>query len=99
MIRHVVSWKLAATDAEGKSRAFAEVAEALGTLPSLIPDIKSMQVGRDVDDTEGNWDAVLIVDFATTAGLAGYQVHPEHVKVKAIIGSRTVDRATVDFEL
>lgn len=99
MIRHVVSWKLAATDAEGKSRAFAEIAEALGTLPSLIPEIRSMHVGRDLGDTEGNWDAVLIVDYATAADLASYQVHPEHLKIKAIIGARTVDRATVDFEL
>jgi hypothetical protein len=98
MIRHVVSWKLKAQDDAGKAQAFTEMAEALGALPHLIPEIKSFHIGRDLDATDGNWDVVLMVDYATVAGLATYQAHPEHVKAGAIVRERVTERATVDFE-
>jgi len=99
MIRHIVSMKFTAMDAAARSRAFEEIATALGALPAVIPEIRSLQFGRDLDTAEGNWDAVLIADYASEADLATYQVHPEHVIVKAIIGARTTERVTVDFEL
>ena len=98
MIRHVVSWKLKAQDAEGKAKAFGELAEALGALPHLIPQIKTLHIGRDLDDTDGNWDVVLIVDYANAADLQIYQEHPEHVKVGPIVRERVSERSTVDFE-
>jgi hypothetical protein len=99
MIRHIVSMTFAVEDAAGKSRVFDEIAAALGALLAVIPEIRSLQFGRDLDATEGNWDAVLVADYANAADLAAYQVHPEHVIVKAMIGARTAQRVTVDFEL
>jgi predicted metal-dependent HD superfamily phosphohydrolase len=99
MIRHVVTWKLKAQDAEGKSAAFTEIAQALGTLPALIPTIKSLQVGRDLSESPGNWDIVLIQDYETTADLAAYQVDPKHLAVSAIVATHISERAGVDFEL
>jgi predicted metal-dependent HD superfamily phosphohydrolase len=99
MIRHVVTWKLKAEDAEGKSAAFTEMAEALGALPALLPVIKTFHLGADLGDTDGNWDATLIVDFANAADLEAYQVHPEHKKAAAVTRLHAADRATVDFEL
>jgi len=99
MIRHIVSMRFREADAVGKSRAFDEIATGLGALPAVIPEIRSLQFGRDLDETDGNWDAVLVADYATTADLAAYQVHPRHVAVKAIIVANTVERMTVDFEL
>lgn len=99
MIRHVVTWKLKAEDDEGRSRAFAEIADGLGSLPPLIPEIKSLQIGRDVGGTAANWDVVLIVDYANVDDLEIYQTHPEHLKVVAAIKSHFAGRAAVDFEL
>ena len=99
MIRHVISWKLAAEDAAGKDAAFAELAEGFGALPHLIPEIKSLQLGRDIDETDGNWDVVLIVDYENTDDLEIYQQHPEHKKVAALVKSVTTARSAVDFEL
>jgi len=98
MIKHVISWTLSAEDAAGKSAAFTAIAEGLGGLPHHIPELKSIHVGQDVDETDGNWDVVAIMDFESTAGLAAYQVHPEHQKVAAVIRSHTTGRAVVDFE-
>jgi hypothetical protein len=99
MIRHIVSMTFTAEDAAARSRAFEEIATALGALPAAIPEIRSLQFGRDLDTTPGNWDAVLVADYASAADLAVYQVHPKHVIVKAMIGARTTQRVTVDFEL
>lgn len=99
MIRHVVSWKLKATDAEGKSAAFTAIAEALGSLPHLIPEIRHLTIGQDLAATEGNWDVTLIVDYNTQADLAAYQVHPAHLEAAQVVRANTTDRVTVDFEL
>jgi predicted metal-dependent HD superfamily phosphohydrolase len=98
MIRHIVSWKLAAIDEEAKSAAFTAIAEALGGLPPLIPEIKTLHIARDIDENEANWDVVLVVDYNSTADLAVYQTHPEHLKAAAIVRSHVTERATVDFE-
>ena len=99
MIRHVINWKLAASDPEQRDSDFAELAEGFGSLPPLIPEIKALWIGRDLDETEGNWDVVLIVDYASTADLEIYQRHPEHVRVKDIVRRTTTERSAVDFEL
>jgi hypothetical protein len=99
MIRHVVTWKLKAEDAAGKAAGFAAMAGALGSLPPLVPEIRTLQIGQDIAETEGNWDVVLIVDCATTADLVAYQAHPEHQKAVAIVREHTAARSSVDFEL
>ena len=98
MIKHVIAWTLKAADAEGKSAAFTAIAEGLGSLPHLIPELKTLHVGQDVGETEGNWDVVAIMDFESTAGLAVYQAHPEHQKVATVIRSHTTGRTVVDYE-
>lgn len=99
MIRHIVTWKLKAEDAEGKDAAFAAMAEVFGPLPQQIPAIKALHLGRDLGETAGNWDAVLITDHASAEGLQEYQDHPAHQPVKALTGSLTSERAAIDFEL
>ncbi len=99
MIRHVINWKLAATEPAEKDAAFAELADGFGALPHAIPEIKALWIGKDLDETEGNWDIVLIIDYASTADLEIYQHHPEHVKVKDIVRRLTTERSAVDFEL
>jgi hypothetical protein len=99
MIRHIVTWKLTAGDAAAKAHAFNQLTEGFGALPAVIPEIKHLSLGRDLDETNGNWDVVLIVDFASTADLAVYQSHPQHNSVKQIVRSVTGDRSAIDFEL
>jgi quinol monooxygenase YgiN len=98
MIRHIISWKFADQDPAAKSAAFDQLAEGFGALPAVIPEIKALHLGRDLDETAGNWDVVLIVDYESTAALEAYQVHPEHQKVKALVGTLVSERSAIDFE-
>ena len=97
MIRHVVSWKLEAQDAEGKAEQAAFVGERLMSLPPQIPEILHMTVGANALDVEGNWDMVLVADYEDEAGLRTYIDHPEHQKVVAAIKPFLAARSAVDF--
>ncbi len=98
MIKHVIAWTLKAEDPQGKSAAFTTIAEGLGGLPHIIPELKTLHVGQDVGETGGNWDLVAIMDFDSPVSLAVYQAHPEHERVAALIRSHTTGRAVVDYE-
>jgi Stress responsive A/B Barrel Domain len=99
MIRHIVSWNFTAEDVDGKNAAFDELALGFGPLPALISQIKTMHLGRDLGETPGNWDVVLIMDFESTKELGEYQAHPDHQPIKAIVRRVTGERMAIDFEL
>jgi hypothetical protein len=98
MIRHIVTWKFVSQDPAERSAAFDALAQGFGALPAVIPEIRALHLGRDLDETDGNWDLALVIDFASTAHLDVYQTHPEHVKVKELVRSLTGERASIDFE-
>jgi Stress responsive A/B Barrel Domain len=97
LLRHVVSWKLAAEDGATKVSDAETIAAALTSLPALIPEIRSLNVGSNVAYPETNWDLVLIADYDDQDGLEAYQVHPEHVAVANIIRPLVSQKSAVDF--
>jgi len=96
-IRHVVSWRLAATDPAEKADHAARIAAALESLVGVIDEIRSLTVGADVAGGD-NWDVVLIADFDDLDAVARYQVHPEHQKAGAFIRTVVAQRMAVDLE-
>ena len=99
MIRHVVSWKLLAEDAAGKAESAGTIAAALRSLPPVVPEILSLEVGANVAYPGSNWDVVLIADYESLVALEAYQVHPEHQRVVDIIRPLVASRSAVDFEV
>jgi len=98
MIRHIVSWKLAAEDAAQREADAAGIRSRLEALRGVVP-AERIDVGVDLGATEGNWHVVLDSDFATEADLAAYQTHPQHVEAAAFIRSLVAARSCVDFAL
>ena len=97
-IRHVVSWKLGATDeTECKAHA-AGIKLRLESLPAVIPQIRFLQVGVNVVPAN-DFDVVLISDFDSVDDVETYQQHPAHLEVAAFIRSVVASRASVDFEV
>ncbi len=99
MIRHVVVWTLK-PEADGRNREenVKLLKQELEGLRTKIPQIRFLQVGKNVLPGEGAWDVVLIVDFDSLADLKIYQDHPAHQKVKVLVGKIRDQRATVDLE-
>lgn len=100
MIEHVVMWKFADT-AEGKTREenMAIVRRRLLALPAVIPEIKFMQLGRDVSRTDMSYDMMLVTRFESLEALHTYKVHPAHVEVASYVAKVKVARVVLDAEL
>lgn len=96
-IRHVVTWKLASTDEAERAEQAAAVKAKLEALVGVVPEIERLEVGVNV--LPGNFDLVLISDFADLDAVARYQVHPAHEAVAAYIRSVVDGRSAVDFEV
>jgi len=100
MIKHIVFWNFSES-AEGRSKAenMDLVEQKLLALKDLIPELLEIEVGRDFNGSPAAFDMALYTTFATKEDLQAYQVHPEHEKVKTLVGSVTSGRAVVDYEI
>lgn len=99
MIRHIVTFKLAASDPAVRAEQAAEAARQLNALQGVVPSLRAMNAYANTLFADVNWDFVLISDFDDLAGLDAYQVHPAHEEVAAYIGSIRSDRVAIDVEL
>ena len=96
MIRHTVMfrWKAGTTTAD-----VAAVAEGLGRLPDAIPEICDYRFGHDLAINDGNFDFVVVADFADADDHLAYRDHPLH---RALIAERiaphVAERAAVQFD-
>ena len=97
MFRHVVmfTWKPEATEEQK-----AAVSERLAALPAAIPEIKDYHYGRDAGIGEGNYDFVVVADFADRESFITYRDHPLHqAAVKETIAPIRAERAAAQYEL
>lgn len=94
MIRHIVFTKFNDPD-----RNVPEAMRLLRALPARIPEIRSLEVGRDVLKSERSWDMALTVTVDDLAALARYTEHEAHLLVRAYIKANRSASATVDYEV
>lgn len=96
-LRHVVmfTWTPDAT-LEQKKILEGRLAE----LPGLIPEIKAYSFGADAGINEGNYDFVVVADFADRESYIAYRDHPVHRAVieECILPIRA-QRAAIQYEL
>jgi len=97
MLRHIVAWnhKEEFSEAQKKDNA-GKVKKELESLADLISEVKELKVYINTLPT-GNRDMILDSLFENEEALAAYQVHPEHKRVSALVGSVTQDRACIDY--
>lgn len=98
MLKHIVMWKLEEF-AEGKSKAENAqwMKEHLEALVGVVPQIKSLEVGVNVNTSDAAYDAVLVSTFENEEDLNLYQHHPEHVKVSAYCNKVRIGRVVADY--
>lgn len=99
MIRHIVMFKLKAT--EGMSE-YDNALEAKNRFEDVIANVKELKKGELVinsaDAPESNYTIALICDFDDIEGLNAYQVHPVHKEFGGFIAEIKTDRACIDYE-
>ena len=99
MVKHVVMWKFKEIGERNTKEQNLDLAcEKLSSLQGLVPQIKSLSVGKNKGDAANNYDLVLIVDFDNRKDLAAYLEHPEHQKVANFIKKVKIGKVAVDYE-
>ena len=73
-----------------------EMKSRLTSLVGKVDGLISAEVGFNFN--EKGFDLALYSIFTDKAALDGYQIHPEHLKVKEFVHSVITDRNVVDYE-
>jgi hypothetical protein len=97
MLTHIVVWKYK-PETSDPERAEHSSRSRLRALFPLIPEVRSLTVGRDVLHLTRSYDTGLVATFDDRAGLGAYTVHPTHEEVAAMGRNISQHVASVDFE-
>ena len=95
MVRHIVTFKLNGSP-DDRRRVAQEFVNALLKLPTLIPVLKDMEAGVNVNPAE-DWDVALVAAVDNLDDVATYANHPAHLAAAALVAPYKVSRACVDF--
>jgi len=68
-------------------------------LRGIVPEIRGIEIGKDVLHGEMSYDMALYMTFDSLVALEAYKVHPEHKKISAFVKEVRIARACVDFEI
>lgn len=98
MLKHIVMWKLK-EHANGKTKKENALLlkEKLENLVGEIDELRSLEVGINVIETEASYDLVLTTTFDNEADLKSYATNPKHVLVSEFCSSIRESRVVVDY--
>jgi flagellin-specific chaperone FliS len=96
MVKHIVMFQLAGSDAE-RLEVAKKFKAALEALPKAIDVLQSIEVGLNQNPAE-QWDVVLTALVPTMADVATYANHPAHLAAAALLKGHKQNRACVDYE-
>ncbi len=99
MLRHIVMFRMKDYTHDAKKERVAELKSKLESLDKKIPEVKHLEVGKNVNTKPTAFDLALVTDFENEASLDVYRKHPEHVKVLEFIKASVKELAVVDYEL
>jgi Stress responsive A/B Barrel Domain len=97
MVKHIVMWNVRGETPEQKKEAAQLVKAAFESLSGKIPGLTTLEVGLDVSAVDYACDVVLYTEFESQESLDAYAFHPEHLRVKQIVGDVRIARHQVDY--
>jgi Stress responsive A/B Barrel Domain len=97
MIKHIVMWRISGSSDQGKTDAMNFVKRAFESLNGKIPGMRMLEIGIDTSRVDYACDVVLYSEFDSPDALANYANHPEHLRVKEMIGEIRIARHQVDY--
>lgn len=98
MVKHIVLFKLKnEASAEEKQTVALKFKSAIEALPTVIPFIKHVEVGININPDE-QWNIALYSEFDTLAEVKAYAVHPAHVAAAKLLADLKENRSCVDYE-
>lgn len=99
MVKHIVLFKLKKETPTGeKLEVMNKFKQAIETLPSVIPFIRKVEVGLNINPAE-QWNIALYSEFDTLDDVKAYSVHPAHVAAARLLADVKENRSCVDYEV
>lgn len=100
MIKHIVMWRLH-DHADGRSKAenAQRLKNMLEKLPEQIAEIRQLEVGINLDQSDAAADVVLYSEFDSLETLRRYQKHEAHQKVVQFLNKVRSEKRVVDYQI
>jgi hypothetical protein len=95
--KHIVMWNVRGDTKAEKSQAAQLIKSSFENLAGKIPGMRSVEVGLDVSHADYACDVVLYMEFDSPELLHAYAIHPEHMRVKHLLGNSRITRHQVDY--
>lgn len=100
MLKHIVMWELLETaNGHSKEKNAHELKSRLNSLPMLIPEIRSYEVGINSGQSSAAMDVVLISAFDNSEDFETYRQHPAHQEVVEYLKTIQSMARVVDYEV
>ncbi len=100
MIKHIVMWRLKGfANGASKEENAQKLTSYLESLKGKINEIKHIEVGININDSDAASDVVLYSEFDSIYDLEFYQKHPEHQKIVGFVNEVRSKRSVVDYEV
>ena len=100
MIRHAIMWKFVDEhDGLDKDGIMQKLEGEFDKLKSIIPQIRSMKLERDILRSERSFDMIYITEFDSLDDLEIYKNHPEHLKVADYVKQVRAAQAVTDSQI
>jgi len=97
MVKHLVFWKLKDSERRNAVADAALLRSRFNSLIGIVDGLKSVQVG--VNYKPGDYDLCLECVLDSKEAEEQYQVHPEHLKIKALVAKMICGRTAFDYEI
>ncbi|MCJ0762099.1 Dabb family protein [Variovorax terrae] len=97
MVKHIVMWNVRGGSPGERERNIALLRQSFNGLRGRIPGLLHLELGVDTSGVDYACDVVLYSEFDSQAALDAYATHPEHLRVKQVLGDLRVARHQVDY--
>ena len=94
MITHIVMFKLKNKNSERIEKA----KNILMDLEGKIKELRHIEVGIDITNSNRSYDIVLLTKFDNVEGLEAYQINPLHVEAAEYLVPASESIVAVDYE-
>ncbi|WP_031358013.1 Dabb family protein [Caballeronia sordidicola] len=98
MIKHIVMWRVGGSSEQEKTDSKNLLKQAFESLNGKVPGMRMLEIGIDASRVDYACDVVLYSEFDSLDALTAYANHPEHLRVKGLIGEIRIARHQVDYE-
>ncbi len=98
MIKHIVMWNVRGDSAAERQRNAQWLKCEFEALRGAVPGLLQLEVGIDHSRIDYACDVVLYTEFESQAALDAYAHHPEHLRIRQVLGDVRTARHQVDYD-